>query len=80
MRSIIFVLKKIWLDHKIHRLCERTKWPKDVNNHRSVNSAVVAVENDFLEHNGERAPELQFVCGTCDVTDCIHAEGILDSF
>ena len=27
-----------------------------------------------------RAPELQFVCGTCDVTDCIHAEGILDSF
>ena len=50
-----------------------------VNNHRSLQRAVLAAENDLLEHNGVRYTKLQFIHGTCGVTGCILAEGVLDS-
>ena len=46
---------------------------------RSLKSAGLAAENDFLEHNRVSDSKLQFVHGTCDVTGCIYAEGVSDS-
>ena len=58
----------------------RTPPPRQaINNHRSLQRAVLAAENDLLEHNGVSDSKLQFIHGTCDVTGCILAEGVLDS-
>ena len=46
---------------------------------RSLKSAGLAAENDFLEHNRVSDSKLQFVHCTCDVTGCIYAEAVLDS-
>ena len=54
MRSLTFVLKKIWLDHKIHRLCERTKWPKDVK--LSQNKPIF--EKKDMKYRGEDKQEI----------------------
>lgn len=46
-----------------------------INNNRSQKSAFQAAEIKIGISNFE----LQFVYGTCDVTDCISAEGVMDS-
>ena len=40
-----------------------------INDHRSLKGAVLAAENNFLEHNGVSHSKLQFVNGTCDVRE-----------